>query len=266
MVTRYGLLLMVGLALLGVGARPAAADEAADVQSAVADAQAASDWSFSIDAAYNSKYVWRGINTVNGSVFQPSVTVGYKGLSLNVWGNMDLSDVNGHSGRFTELDYTLGYGWDCGDLAFGVGAIYYRFPHTGFPDTTELYASVGVNTLLSPTLTVYQDIDEADGTYISLGVSHTFEDVWQPAENVSMSVDLSDSIGFGSSNYNDYYFGVDHSAFNNVLVTLGLPVQIGEHWTLTPSVNCSALLGHDIRHATPHDDNVWGGLTLSCSF
>ncbi len=266
--TRWGVLVLVGLTMLGplslFGARAAAADEAAAPDEA---AQAGSDWSFAIDAAYYGKYVWRGINTVNGSVFQPAVTVDYKGFSFNVWGNMDLSDVNGNSGHFTELDYTLGYGWDCGDLwSFGVGAIYYRFPNTGFPDTTEIYGSATLNTLLSPTLTVYRDVDESEGTYVSLGVSHSFEDVWQPAENVSMGVDLSASVGYGSANNNSYYFGVSHSSINDALVTVGLPIQMGDHWMLTPSLNCSTLLGGDIRRASAHDDNIWGGLTLSCSF
>ncbi len=276
--TRYGVLKVVGLTMMmslclfgvrSVAADEAAKPEAAEAQAAALDdaAQASSDWSFAIDATYNSKYVWRGINTVNGSVFQPSVTVGYKGLSANIWGNMDISDVNGYSGHFTELDYTLSYGWDCGDMwSFGLGAIYYRFPNTGFPDTTEIYGSATLNTLLSPTLTVYRDVDESEGTYVSLGVSHSFEDVWTPAENVSMGVDLSAAVGYGSSNNNSYYFGVNHSSINDVLVSVGLPFQMGEHWTLTPSLNCSSLIGSDIRRASAHDDNIWGGLTLSCSF
>jgi hypothetical protein len=37
-----------------------------------------------------SKYVWRGYeNTKDSIVVQPSMTVGYKGFSANVWGNLD---------------------------------------------------------------------------------------------------------------------------------------------------------------------------------
>lgn len=270
---RWSHLAAAGVILLGamlcVAARPAAADEygaAAPPAALPAAPTPASDWSFGIDLTYASKYAWRGINTVNGSVFEPSVTLGYKGFALNVWGNMDLSEVNGHSGHFTELDYTLSYGWSTDDLTFGVGAIHYVFPHTGAPDTTELFGSVGLNNALAPTLTVYRDIDATHGTYATLGVSHTFPDVWKPSDGVSMGVALAGSVGFGSSKNNKFYFGVDHAAADNLLLTVGLPVQIGAHWRLTPSLNYSALLAHDIRGSMRRPDNLCPCLTLSRSF
>ena len=271
MATRWSLVLVVGLAALGYavsGGLQAASGEEHSGEGAAAlaaPAPPASDWTFGIDMTYASKYVWRGINVVNGSVFQPSVTLGYKGVALNVWGNMDLSDVNGHSSHFTELDYTLGYAWSTEDLTFGVGAIYYRFPHTGGPDTTEVFGSVGLNNALAPTLAVYQDIDATHGTYVSLSVSHTFPDVWKPSDGVSMGVALSAQLGFGSAKNNKFYFGVNHAAADNVLLTAGLPFQIGEHWKLTPALNYSVLLAHDIRNSTNHPDNLCFGLTLSRS-
>ena len=49
----------------------------------------------SADISVLSKYVWRGYELNDDSlVLQPSVTVGYKGFSLNLWGNLD-SDLVG---------------------------------------------------------------------------------------------------------------------------------------------------------------------------
>jgi len=41
-------------------------------------------------AAVMSQYVWRGYElSRNSIVIQPSMTVGYKGFSVNLWGNLD---------------------------------------------------------------------------------------------------------------------------------------------------------------------------------
>ena len=40
-----------------------------------------------------SQYVWRGFAlSRNSAVLQPSVTVGYKGFSVNVWGTFDTGE------------------------------------------------------------------------------------------------------------------------------------------------------------------------------
>jgi hypothetical protein len=161
--------------------------------------------SFALDLTYNGKYVWRGINTVDGGVFQPSATVAYGGLSFNVWANMDLDDVNGQSGDFTEYDLTMDYSWTWKPVDLSVGTIHYTFPHSDAPSTTELYAGLSLDLPLSPGLTVYHDVDEADGAYIALSAGHALEDIWKPAEDVSVSVALDASVAYGTSSYNDFY-------------------------------------------------------------
>ncbi len=230
------------------------------------------DWSIELDAALNSKYVWRGINLVDDWVFQPSVTGAYRGLSLNVWGNMELSNENvypGHgdaAGDFTEIDYTLDYSWAWRRLNFSLGTIYYDFPNTGLASTLELYGAVGLDAPLAPTLTVYQDVKEADGTYAALSVSHAFEDVWSPAEGVAVSLDLGASVAAGSSNFNKFYYGVDDEGLADLLLSVGLPVRLGERWTLRPSASFSTLLDDDIRSSVSDASNAWYGVSLGCAF
>jgi hypothetical protein len=210
--------------------------------------------------------VWRGINVVDGSVFQPSVAVSYSGLTGAIWGNMDLSDVNGTSGKFTEIDVSLDYSWSCDPLTFSVGAIYYTFPNTGAPSTTEIYGAVGVDTVLSPTLTVYQDIDEADGTYVSLGVGHTFENVFAVSDDLDVDIDVSGAVGYGSAKHNAFYYGTNSSGFTDLLLSVAAPMDLGKGWTLTPMLSYSRLLDGDIRTAMGNDDNFWAGLSLSWAF
>ena len=51
-----------------------------------------------------SQYIWRGQDLGSVSV-QPTLGIGYKGLSLSAWGNVGLSDP----ADTKELDLTLGY-------------------------------------------------------------------------------------------------------------------------------------------------------------
>ncbi|MGC9977188.1 MAG: hypothetical protein ABSC57_10865, partial [Syntrophales bacterium] len=72
-----------------------------------------------------SKYVWRGYeNTKDSIVVQPSLTVGYKGFSANVWGNLDTRPYSttsaSYSSAWTETDLTLSYTKTFGILNAGV--------------------------------------------------------------------------------------------------------------------------------------------------
>ena len=64
---------------------------------------------FEITADYFSKYIFRGQNLSDDPVFQPGLSASYKGLTAAIWGNMDLRNINGNSGDFSEMDYSLDY-------------------------------------------------------------------------------------------------------------------------------------------------------------
>ena len=242
----------------GFLAAPAAAEE--------------NEWSFEFDVTANSKYVWRGINLVDAPVLQPSAAVSYGGWSFAVWGNMETVNANNYgshgnaNGKFTEVDLTLEYAWDYGDWSFAVGIIHYIFPNTGFKATTEVYGSVGYGCLLEPTITIYQDIDQSHGTYITFGLSHTFEEVWKPTENTSMDVEIGGTVGWGSSSNNAFYYGAGNSGLTDFTTSLGFPVDLGKGWSLKPAINYSTLLDQNIQSNQSPDTNVWYGLSLTYSF
>ena len=89
-----------------------------------------------------SRYVWRGQVLTEDPVLQPAVTVSFLGLSLNVWGSLDLEDTHdsGSDLRLQEVDYTLSYGFSpTGWLDLEGGVIWYAFP--GADTTEEVYGS-----------------------------------------------------------------------------------------------------------------------------
>lgn len=225
------------------------------------------DVSITLNTAVQSKYVWRGMEIVDEPVFQPCLTVGHGGLSASVWGNMDLTDTNGEQGHFTEIDLSLAYGWEWKRFNFTAGVINYQFPNPVAATTTELFGSVGLDVLLSPTLAVYNDVDETGGgVYSTLGIGHVFENVLPLGDKAGVSLDASACVGWGSSEYNDFYFGVGRSAFTDALFSIGAPVAIGDHLTIRPSVNYSTLLDGRIRGSTDNDDNFWAGISAVYEF
>ena len=237
-----------------------------------ARAEEKTKWKADFDLTFNTKYVWRGILLVDDPVLQPSANFNYGGFTFNVWGNFETTDVNDYGephgsgkNKFTEIDLTAEYAFTLGDFSIPVGVIHYLFPNTGVDATTELYAGVSYDWIVSPSLTFYQDVDEAHGQYILAGLdfSHDF-----PAFNklVSAGIGLSAGVAYASSDYNEFYFGVDEAAFSDWNIGLTLPVAIGKYLTVTPAVTYTALIDSKLKDTTENDSNTYFGVSFTVSF
>ena len=223
---------------------------------------------FGVTADFFSKYVWRGQNLVDDWVMQPGISATYGGLTGSIWANMDMTGAAVDSGEFNEVDYTLDYsaafpGVDW--LGFSVGVIYYDFPNTTAEGTTEIYGGLSIDTVASPSVTVYRDVDEAEGTYVSLGFGHSIE----KTDAMPFGIDLGASIGWGDKDYNTFYWGgLDKSELNDLHLSLGLPFEVGS-LSVTPSVHYVRLLGSGVRDSDAYstdDDIIYGGVGLALSF
>jgi len=219
---------------------------------------------FGADAAFLSKYVYRGLMTTNGPVFQPNLWVSYSGFTVSAWGNLDMTDINGFKGNINEMDYTLDYSGSIGKLNYSAGAVYYNFPHTEVKDTSEAYVGVGYDVILQPKLVVYYDFWQVDGFYGAFSIGHGFE--LPEVLGLKSSFDLSAQVGLASKNYNRNTFGADHTTFTDMMYSASLPVTITDNFTVKPTVCYSSVLDRTIRSKNEHNDNfVWGGV-LSASF
>ncbi len=221
--------------------------------------------SFAFDATWAGKYVWRGIVVTGDPVFEPSVEVAVGDLTLNIWANFDTTDTGDFDDQANEIDYTLDYSTSLERLNVSVGAIHYAFPQAHVFDTTEAYLALGLDVPTAPTLTVYQDLDEHDGTYLTLGFGHTSPDVWTPSADVAMSVDLSAQFAWGSGRHNAFYYGAGRG-WADATVGVGLPFAIGENVTVTPYVNYMWILDDGITGGLGRDDAFWAGLSVTLGF
>ncbi len=262
-------------------------------------------YSFGADVTPVSKYVWRGQRLTNDWSLQPGMTVGIGGFSFNAWGNVDLAAVNegdslfipenpdapsgdhsGLKGKFSEVDYTFSFAHSFEAVSLDVGTITYTFPDRGasLPSTTEIYGGVSFDTVpLAPSVTIYVDVDETSkdggttGVYFLVAAGHSFA---LPHPVVS-ALDLSTWLGFANSGFGEFFYGASESGAHDFNFTVSLPLTLGEHWSVTPFVAFSALLGGFRDHqfldprkvylgtaGSPSDsaNTVTGGLTLSLGF
>ncbi len=250
------------------GAAEEPTKEAAVLKEAVAET-AQKDWSLSMDVTYSSMYVWRGLALTSESVLWPSVSVGYKGFTAAIWGNYETMNSNDHAGDFTEVDYTLDYTRAISIVSLSAGVIHYRFPSTGFDHTTEAYVGVGLDVPLSPTVTVYKDLRLSHGVYASFGVSQAFEDLFKPTKNSSVGLDLAATVGFCSGRNNELYYGTSRemgSGWSDLLLSIGIPISIGDRWTVRPFLSHSLLLDRQIRKAQSNEDHTFGGVSVTMAF
>ena len=160
-----------------------------------------------------SQYIWRGQDLGSVSV-QPTLGIGYKGLSLSAWGNVGLSDP----ADTKELDLTLGYAtggfnigitdyWtnDGGDPA----ARYFRYNAHGtnhvFEGTIGYdfgFASLQWYTNFSGNDGVNKDGDRAYSSYVEANVPFKLASVdWTAtAGAVPFATDFYGTTGFAVTN------------------------------------------------------------------
>ena len=210
-----------------------------------------SDWDVEAGATIDwyTKYIWRGQNLADDGVFQPSGYVSIAEFTASFWGNYMMTDTK----VWTERDYGLDYSKSLGfiepefeKVSVSFGYIYYEFPNLpSGEDSQEVYGAVAVDTFLSPSLAVYHDYDEGDGTYYEGSVGHSLP-VIDP-----LTLNLSASIG-----YNDGQWDYD-SSFSSALLGASVTFPLSDMLSFEPGIFYSVALD------SQYDDEFYGGFSLS---
>ncbi len=239
-------------------------------------ASAEDEITFELTADYFSKYIWRGQNLNDDPVFQPGISAAYGNLTAGIWGSLDLTNINDRNSDFFEVDYYLDWSDDLPDfegISYSVGVIYYDFPGsyadgTRLPDTLEAYLGLNFDLPASPSITFYHDLDEVEGTYISLGIGHSVKQVLELSPDVPVGMDIGATLGWGSGSYDKYYWGTDQGKINDLAISVSFPFELAG-WTFTPSVNYVTLLSDDIRDTDAYgtdSDFFFVGIGLTKKF
>jgi uncharacterized protein (TIGR02001 family) len=222
-----------------------------------------------LEVAFNSKYVWRGIVVVDDWVAQPSLTAGVGGFSFNVWADYMLTDQNNRKNEIDEIDLTVDYTFELGKFALPLGVIRYTFPNSSAADTTELYLGVSYDWIVTPSLTVYWDIDEAHGVYLLGSLDYSL-DLPKISDKITWALGAGAGIGYASSDHNDFYYnGTDKSGFTDYNAHLSLAFNMFDYFSVTPQVVFTGLVDSDIKdNMKPLQDenNIYFSVVLSASF
>ena len=219
----------------------------------------------SANVSLMSKYVWRGLVRVDGPVVQPSVSLDVFGLSVGAWANMDMDDVNDQSYETSEVDYMVEYSKGLVLFEVAAGAVHYTFPVASYDyATTEVYASLRSTLPGHAGITVFRDVDEVKGTYVSLSAGQSIP------VGLVMNLETAASIGWGSAEHNNEYYEWDDAAVSDFMVGVGMPFGISGLVSVTPSVIYTGIIGSDIKDTLDKDDisdsNIIFGVTASVSF
>lgn len=241
--------------------------------SAVGPSVLAEELGISSTLAYESRYIFRGVQFAETSV-QPAVELSYGNYYGGAWFNLPIGDddlVVTPGGE--ELDLYFGYSAQASEyISFDVGVTYYTFPDlaSGFFDifeedgdglganTIEAYAGLSADTPLSPSLYVYRDF-MFDTFTIEGGVSHSFP----LAEKTSF--DLGAALGYviDDDAGADYLYGAA-SADLSYAVTDDAALAAGVRYGGT-DIAGGAFIDDSIL-GTTKSSGFWWGLSLSASF
>ncbi len=201
-----------------------------------------------VSVGYDSKYVFRGVdlgdNLIWGDVNLTVPVNDTVSLNAGTW-YATLADDD-----YDELNLYAALSADLGAFEVGLGLTWYYFPMT---DDDALEPGITIGTSAGPidlSLGYYYDL-EVDGSYIELAAETAIE--------LTDTVSLVPGV---SVSYGDDYYGV--SGFNNVGLSLALPIALTDRATLTPYVAGS--LAIDALEDLGEDDHIYGGVSLGVSF
>ena len=189
----------------------------------------AGDFVVSGKADFVSDYIWRGLDQNSGFSIQPSLTLSYKGLSLNAWGSQTLSKwgVNDNGGGAKEFDINLSY------------AI------KGFSVTVSDYWWSGTDMPYG----YYEDAHYFEGT-LAYNFGETFD---------KFALNISWSTMFAGADKNEEG-KLQGSTYINASYQISLPADI----TLTPAIGFTPWKGYYHNKAAFTDISLKAAEISSC--
>lgn len=218
----------------------------------------------SVDVSFQSKYIWRGMVLGDKPVLQPSLSLSDKGLTAQIWFNLDLTDTNGFRNQVNEIDYWLSYTLESDDLDCTFTAYHYSFPHSPDPSTQEVWIGATYKTFLNPSLTLIRDTNSVRGWYVLFTAS---QELGLLKTGDSEGITLSLNLGYGDNEYCRGYFpdsGRDHLI--DYGVRLDWPVPLGQGG-LNFNLQYTDFIGRELRFLEQQiRANLVAGVTYSMSF
>lgn len=225
-----------------------------------------------------SQYIFRGLaNSKDGAVIQPSMTLGYQGVSLNIWGNFDTHEVTPNKDRmkWNETDITLSYTRELfTNFSATVGAVHYFLQNGVYGDSSEFFFG-GAYTLpwFTVTLTTYKEFENYPGWYIQLDFAKSI-----PLGYYDMSLELDANFSYNVLTSDDNLVNLnpvtvgDYSDFHAGQVSAALRIPLGKYFSVAPKIGLAFPLSNaaskylEANSFDGQDVHVFGGMNLTLAF
>lgn len=211
-----------------------------------------------------SQYIFRGVALSSESaVIQPSITLGYKGFSLGIWGNFDTEEkIFSGNERWNETDFTLSYSREIvPNLTGTVGIVYYSLVNAP-EDSTEAFAGLSYAfPWFTVGITGYREFHNYPGWWMQIDVSRNFK-----LPCYGMSLDVGVSAGYLDSNPQNY------ADFHSGQVSAALNIPVHKSVAISPKIGFAFPLTGDGRDNIKFNSwdgdakHVFGGIRIAASF
>jgi hypothetical protein len=227
-----------------------------------------------LNVSFYSQYIWRGYELSRDSlVIFPQFTIGYKGFAATAWIDLDTRYMSGGNSdkefRLWETDFILTYSnsYKPLKLNYTLGWIYYDtdgWPKADTPSKNqELFVTLGLDTLLKPTFSVYQEIELGPAWYFQLGASHSF------AVYKDWSLDLAGYVSYMHDRSHAKEAPAHFGNFHDGNISAGLKIPLTGNISIKPNIQYSFPLSSDAcrelkRTSVSGTNNnyVYGGIIL----
>lgn len=236
------------------------------------------DLSASIIIDTNTNYTPRSIVFNDDPVFQPDVSISFKGFTIGMWQNVCLTETKEEGGVGTapatnKIEYYTGYNYSYKIVSASVFWWYYTYPHTHYPDTQEVSFTLKLNTVLNPSVTTYWDVsDNAGGLYWKFLLNQDIPILW----GLIFTPNLR--LGLSNPKHSAYYAEADmdstHIMDLNFGLNLGLPlgdfmekiggkINVHLNYTFFPNADLRHQLSKNLHPPLNSEDSFYMGLGLA---
>jgi hypothetical protein len=219
-----------------------------------------------------SAYIWHGMIVNDEPVWQPYFGLTYSfgdygSVTADTWMNFDTTGNNSqrHVGGINEIDYTLTYAVNLGDLSLGISHIWYTFPSVSDTDyynsTREILVSAAYNNdIVVPFVKAYYDYAEAKGVYVTVGLRKemTFDKLTAGAE-----VFLSGA----SHSYTEFWYSGAESQywFTDAQALVYAKYSITDNIFVGARIGWVSTMDNELKDVYSENNLLWGGINLGIS-
>ncbi|MEI6646241.1 MAG: hypothetical protein WCP12_09395 [bacterium] len=220
-----------------------------------------------------SAYVWHGMVLNDEPVWQPDAAISYSlgdygTLAADAWMNFDATDNNDRRqfSGLNEIDYTLQYSVNVGNLALGAGHIWYTFPSISSgeysPSTREFFVSAAYNNnIVTPFVKGYYDYARADGAYLTIGLRKEVELIDKLTAGAEVALDGA------THTYTQFYFnGAENNAwFTDGTAAVYVKYNISANFYVGARLAWISVMDNDLKGVYQEDNLLWGGINLGAT-